>query len=120
MTTTLTKSHEGSASEAWWLNCLKKREPAMRIPRPRFTVRWLMIATAIIGVGLGLPLERRAASLRREAARHSGDSTLVSLEEMYNPTTDASRDHHRAMAEKYYHAARYPWLPVAPDPPEPR
>jgi hypothetical protein len=92
----------------------------MRIPRPRFTVRWLMLATATIAVGIGLPLERRAASLRQEAARHSGDSALVSIEEMYNPTTEASRVHHRAMAEKYYHAARYPWLPVAPDPPEPR
>jgi hypothetical protein len=28
-------------------------------------------------------------------------------------------DHHAAMAEKYRQAARQPWLPVAPDPPEP-
>jgi hypothetical protein len=26
---------------------------------------------------------------------------------------------HAAMRTKYEHAARYPWLPVAPDPPEP-
>ena len=28
-------------------------------------------------------------------------------------------NHHAAMAHKYEHAARYPWLPVKPDPPEP-
>ncbi len=27
---------------------------------------------------------------------------------------------HAAMKAKYEHAARYPWLPVAPDPPEPK
>jgi hypothetical protein len=27
--------------------------------------------------------------------------------------------YHAAMAHKYEHAARYPWLPVEPDPPEP-
>lgn len=27
--------------------------------------------------------------------------------------------YHAAMARKYRRAARYPWLPVAPDPPEP-
>jgi hypothetical protein len=25
-----------------------------------------------------------------------------------------------AMRKKYQHASRYPWLPVAPDPPEPK
>ncbi len=28
-------------------------------------------------------------------------------------------DHHLSLVEKYSQAARYPWLPVAPDPPEP-
>jgi len=27
--------------------------------------------------------------------------------------------HHAAMKQKYQHAARYPWLPIAPDPPPP-
>jgi hypothetical protein len=27
--------------------------------------------------------------------------------------------YHKAMAAKYARAERYPWLPVAPDPPEP-
>ncbi len=29
-------------------------------------------------------------------------------------------DHHLSLVEKYSQAARYPWLPVRPDPPEPR
>jgi hypothetical protein len=28
-------------------------------------------------------------------------------------------NHHTAMAHKYEHAARYLWLPIEPDPPEP-
>ena len=28
-------------------------------------------------------------------------------------------DYHGAMRRKYERAARYPWLPVEPDPPEP-
>jgi hypothetical protein len=92
---------------------------AMRSPHVRITVRRMMVAVAITGVGLGWQLDRRSASLRREAARHAGDSSLVSLEEICNPATEAGKVYHRAMAEKYRHAARYPWLPVAPDPPEP-
>jgi hypothetical protein len=84
------------------------------------SVRRLMLAVSILGVGLGLLLKSRAANLRREAACHAGDLALVGLEEVNNPGTQAGKDHHRAMAEKYYQAARYPWLPVAPDPPEPK
>jgi hypothetical protein len=31
----------------------------------------------------------------------------------------AAAERLRRLAEKYEYAARYPWLPVAPDPPEP-
>jgi hypothetical protein len=31
----------------------------------------------------------------------------------------AIRDRHARLKEKYWRAARYPWLPVGPDPPEP-
>ena len=91
----------------------------MPFPRVRLTVRRMMVAVAIVGVGLGLLLQRRAVNLRLEAARHAGDGSLVSLEEVYNPTTDAGMDHHQAMAEKYRQAALHPWLPVASDPPDP-
>jgi hypothetical protein len=32
---------------------------------------------------------------------------------------DQAIPYHAAMARKYRHAARYPWLPVEPDPPNP-
>ncbi len=32
---------------------------------------------------------------------------------------ESERKHHAAMADKYRHAASYPWLPVQPDPPLP-
>jgi hypothetical protein len=32
----------------------------------------------------------------------------------------ALSDYHQQMLEKYAFAARYPWLPVEPDPPEPK
>jgi hypothetical protein len=28
--------------------------------------------------------------------------------------------YYQSLASKYQHAARYPWLPVEPDPPEPK
>ena len=36
-------------------------------------------------------------------------------------TADEGRraEYHAALARKYRHAARYPWLPVEPDPAEP-
>jgi hypothetical protein len=39
-----------------------------------------------------------------------------------NQLEDAERrsDHYGALEAKYERAARYPWLPVAPDPPEPK
>ena len=63
----------------------------MRLPRVRFTVRRMIVAMAMTGVGLGWPLARRSASLHREAARHAGDGAQVSLEEMYNPATEAGK-----------------------------
>ena len=42
----------------------------------------------------------------------------------FRPTADAGvakarAAHHAALRSKYERAARYPWLPVEPDPPEP-
>jgi hypothetical protein len=39
--------------------------------------------------------------------------------EIKDPAIRAKLRWHEAMAEKYGWAARYPWLPVGPDPPEP-
>jgi hypothetical protein len=36
-----------------------------------------------------------------------------------DPIEPALVRYHSEMAEKYKRAARYPWMPVSPDPPEP-
>jgi hypothetical protein len=90
----------------------------MRLPRPRFTVRRLMVAVAIIAVATytGLVVWRIVTySVRADAhARH-----LNSGHSFKYDSTDLIRWHER-MRFKYENAARNPWLPVGPDPPEPK
>jgi hypothetical protein len=106
------------------------------------TRRW-MIAVAVIGLMIGgevLLKQRRdcvlllvqshqneaASSKARGEALKSrfgrtpgmSDEEIMHLDREYGRMMDRA-DHHAAMAEKYRHAARYPWLPVESDPPEP-
>jgi hypothetical protein len=101
----------------------------MRLTRPRFTVRRLMVAVAIVGVTLGVVVWCKR--------RHDRFAGLVSLYERERGNTagiwsgpskviEARRGLARRrgryfymMATKYRFAACYPWLPVEPDPPEP-
>ncbi len=92
----------------------------MKIPIPRFTVRRMMIAVAVVALGCGgwhawerINLHRRLAlkhevlaHLLREGHAHLGPDPMWAA-------------HHEALRIKYQRAARYPWLPVAPDPPGP-
>lgn len=96
-----------------------------RLPRPRFTVRWLMIAVAIVGVVLGVTIERRGR-FRKIAAHHRGEcgnlinrSPYVAFSN-YSEATNRRIDWHHSMWLRYEDAARSPWLPVAPDSPEPK
>ena len=94
------------------------------MPRVRFTVRGMMIAVAVVAVALGMLVERRqrfgriASNHRNQAGRwfasleRSGGSGDLSYE-------GAIFGWHMKKHLKYEHAARYPWLPVAPDAPEP-
>ncbi len=144
----------------------------MSLPRVRFTVRWMMVATAIVGIFLGLVraieswewsirsgkyastaefhremkqlategilgeeknaawckersrkmrLEGNRTGLRAEyeaIARDCDKYASAAIEDAASWRRKAS--HYAAMALKYEKAARYPWLPVAPDLPEPR
>ncbi len=101
----------------------------MKLPRVRFTVRRMMVAVAVVGTAFGssVVLWRRAERFRRLAADHGmfrvrvNDGPECSMWfKVDGDTTSPVRDEwRRALAEKYDRAARYPWLPVAPDPPEP-
>jgi hypothetical protein len=104
---------------------------------------WLVAAVAAIGlmIGGGVLLKHRrdyfgslAQSHRKEVesstargkalksrfGRTSGMTTeeIMHLQRDYDRMTDRA-DYHASLARKYEHAARYPWLPVEPDPPEP-
>jgi hypothetical protein len=88
---------------------------------PRFTMRRLMVAVAIFGSALGITIER-SDRFRWIAVRHrAAVPQLPPIKPIGMPDKDWRLfEWHQSMARKYEHAARYPWLPVAPDSPEPR
>ena len=101
----------------------------MRMPRFRFTVRRMMVAVAIVAMLLGAwaALARRTANLRQVALEHGQKAGRLEIETVTSAISqgEAARrmeivHWHDAMSAKYERAARYPWLTVAPDPPEPK
>ncbi len=98
------------------------RGPATPSPRVRFTVRRLMVAVALAALVAGLIARSRQMS--EVAARHEA-GVIEHSQMMPLPNgglvelLDNWGQWHRAMAEKYRRAARYPFLPVWPDPPGP-
>jgi hypothetical protein len=88
----------------------------------QFTVRRLMVAVAIIGSALGITIERRERSRWIAAHHRAAVPKLLPRIKPFGMEDKRWRllEWHGSMARKYEHAARYPWLPVAPDPPEPR
>jgi hypothetical protein len=94
----------------------------MNLPRPRFTMRRLILVVAIVGLLVGGWLwgERRRTKFAELEFRHQ----MLSIPRIIDPDLKPGppkevANYHREMAEKYRFAATYPWLPVAPDPPEP-
>jgi hypothetical protein len=89
------------------------------MPRVRFTLRRMMVAVAVVAIGLGVVdwIGRRAARFRALWAYHINRVGLVSSP---NPWPhEVQGIYHLKMGEKYRVAALRPWLPVEPDPPEP-
>ena len=111
----------------------------MRIRRPRFTIRWLMVAIAAIAVLLAAAMllrnwrERslKAAEYAAEAKSWSDDASKIErMMVLPNSRSDAAsqqrladldgvaknyRDHERSnreLASKYARAAARPWLPI--------
>jgi hypothetical protein len=65
------------------------------------------------------PSMARGTALKSRLGSISGMSPEIGqIYRDYDRMMDRA-NHHTAMAHKYEHAARYPWLPVEPDPPEP-
>ena len=95
----------------------------MTIPRPRLTVRRLMILVALAGLIAGgwVEGERRRVRFRWYEIEYSNRLWDYRLEHNLadDPPDPARLAWHVTMYHKYEFAVRYPWLPVWPDPPEP-
>jgi hypothetical protein len=89
---------------------------------PRLTIRTLMIAVAVGAIDFAacLWMHTRAASLHRTAQdyRERLAEYRRPSARRYVPSLRVVAYYTR-MARKYEYAARYPWLPVEADPPEP-
>lgn len=101
---------------------------------PRFTVRGLMIAGAVAGVVMAArELSGRRAGYLMRAGEHSSQAWhlreaarntawyghgLTDLRH-YRERSERAATWHDSLRSKYERAARSPWLPVGPDPPEP-
>jgi hypothetical protein len=101
-----------------------------------------MLAVAIVGIliGVGLEVGRRSRRFARLADYHTnaalehfgalmalgGEPPLRDVRSAeWGPVRYLHREkalvrYHSELTEKYQRAARYPWLPVEPDPPEPQ
>jgi hypothetical protein len=101
----------------------------MRLPRVRVTIRRVMVAIAVMAVVFGVWVRRKQFLDR---ARYYADASLSPISDPPPPGDDALQEweseqarqrerveHFERLGLKYERAARYPWLPVAPDPPEP-
>ena len=120
----------------------------MRLPRVRFTVRGMMILVAVVALPIwyfgptflarrehAVLWARIHSRLEQDRAQDIGayQKTMLQLkrrglklspgsdkrERAFSDLALARTRHHAAMTKKYERAARYPWLPVDPDPPEP-
>jgi hypothetical protein len=91
------------------------------MPRFRFTVRRMMVAVAVVAVLLAMAVTLSHRRSRFESLRdyHASRAPYVWLGPM-GTLWERQGEWHWAMKRKYERAARYPWLPVAPDPPEPK
>jgi hypothetical protein len=101
------------------------------MPLPRMTTRRWMVAVALVALvcAAAAILAERSRRFDRIARQHSElirpfswhDLAWREESEIEGRLTGSDRVHawHLEMATKYLHAARYTWLPVEPDPPEP-
>ena len=119
----------------------------MRLPRPRFTIRSLMVVVAVVATILTAEKIRRnwrerslkATAYSAEAKSWSDDASkvermmvmprsrsdpasrerLADLEKVARNYRDHERSH-RELASQYARAAARPWLPIEPDLSEPK
>jgi hypothetical protein len=118
----------------------------MMLSRVRFTVRRMMVTVASVALVIGGSIEY--SRLKRLSTRYAYSAHIFGLQETtcradgrlsHGEWLDVSRrrfklglgqslkpewcrkltPHYESLRLKYERAARYPWLPVSPDPPMP-
>jgi hypothetical protein len=110
----------------------------MKLNMPRFTVRLLMVVVAIAGVVVGsITMWNRSVHYKEQYLQNRYMRAVYDRQDLYfadgtlaypKPklwASDAARykrlfDYFDSLSRKYERAAKFPWLPVAPDPPEPQ
>jgi hypothetical protein len=79
-----------------------------------------MIAVAVAGLAMGAGVwGYRMWRLSREYLREARMHLYYCIVDGDAAENAANVHYHAALARKYERAARYPWLPVEPDPPQP-
>jgi hypothetical protein len=94
---------------------------------PRMTTRRWMVAVAVVAMLMGEAdiaqrLRRRRDEFVSRAQWHG--EIVATWNARWRPAPPGAAtlrlmDYHGSLARKYERAARYPWLPVEPDPREP-
>jgi hypothetical protein len=104
----------------------------MRMPRFLFTLKRMMVAVAVVALAIAaVRWERSMEALSADYSQHAlahrakvADDHFAMLRTSSDPRAaelfERRKAYRRAMAEKWNRAALYPWVPVAPDPPEPK
>src|SRR5437899_845604 len=99
---------------------------------PRMTTRRWMVAVAVVALACAttvLVMDRKKR-FTRISWEHAGAFPPLSFVDLI-VATESERERlgawgqrvtawHKEMAQKYHYASRHPWLPVEPDPPEPK
>ena len=96
----------------------------MQLPRVRYTVRQMMVVVLIVAIMLAIhvTLQRRRGRFERLSHYHIQSIRIESICFCAPYESDVLSDKalwHLKLSRKYGEAARRPWLPVSPDPPEP-
>src|SRR5262245_21410608 len=98
---------------------------------PQFTTRRLMVLVAVVAVSLcGARLWSRSVEYERRAAKHAAAAARLLAWQIFPEEDDQGMRqmgehawrlgrYHATLKQTYERAARYPWLPVPPDPPPP-
>jgi hypothetical protein len=107
----------------------------MRLPRVRFTIRRLMVVVATVALALAIRIEITRIRLRSldyqlraldhslAAMRYDGRPALSCRGPIELPSSVCNprrAAYHAAKSRKWAEAAEHAWLPVTPEPPEPK